>query len=99
MPEEKPRIRYKEYKIAKAFGHTTLKQKTFKPKIKPVIANEKDREIKYEIMELERKLDYLKGIEILNLRPLTPKEKARMVLLEGKIKVLKGQLAKKEGEK
>jgi len=96
--EDKPRMRYKDYKVLQAFGERQERifRKPWKEQPK-VVVSEEDRKIKAEIDRLELTIGRLKGIEVLKLRELTPREKIRISLIESRIAVLKGQLLAKKG--
>jgi hypothetical protein len=94
----KPRIPYKQYKIAQTFGHTTLKP-LYAPKAKPKVPSKEETEINLKIMELENRIHRIKGLAVVNNRELTDVEKRLIKHLENKIKVLRDTLAKKVGEK
>jgi hypothetical protein len=99
--ELKPRKRWIDYKAEKIFGGMELKVKTSKQDLKNIKLKRIDPEVRrleYEIGLLEFRLKQAENrIRAGRFPELIPKDKRLAEELKERIKVLKGQLAKKAG--
>jgi hypothetical protein len=99
--ELKPRKRWIDYKAEKIFGGMELKVKTTKQDLKNIKVKRIDPEVRrleYEIGLLEFRLKQAENrIRAGRIPELIPRDKKLVEELKEKIKVLKGQLAKKAG--
>ena len=99
--EFKPRKRWIDYKAEKLFGNMELKVKTAKQDLKNIKVKRIDPEVRRlenEIGVLEFRLKQAENrIRAGRFPELIPRDKQLVEELKERIKVLKGQLAKKAG--